>query len=593
MSQFDFTAIATALGGQDDSALPADTPPSALVPRQERKMVSFATNEYDAKTERLREKIATSDSVSWWDTLRLAGRSAGTANQVTLDRPEGGTIVGKGLGQAAGSIATGIGGTAATLLGDSQVTDFLVGAGGAITDASLPSEESTPTTRFLTDFVAGAAGVATDITAGLLTGTGPVGFALSAATRAAGTQRQSSLEQYLAAGLDRSEAEAKAEREAIAAGVTASALEFIGARAIRNLPGAERVLMDAVAANTLTRVGAAALTEGSQEVLESVVNDIYQAVERSGDERLKELMPDFASAEYRIGLIRDFALGAALGAKMNAVYAGLAEVTAPSRSQVQKILTDNGVTAEQFEAETGFSLSDAGGRMAAVRVAREMAQQRADLPPVQSDPTEIAVPEVDFTPDGEVPLAPENAREGRAGLVTPSQQAELADAEPYSRNKAVRLFRRYFTAGGDLPADVARVSRQQQARGRAAEATALRKVDQLNRAMQAAEVDQSQRDAINAHLNGTSTADQAWLYDRLPSDLKTIVQDIRYAIDENQDALEAYVTRIQAVPDGQTGTYLNRSYAIYDNPQEWIEDFKKSPDLKQVFREYARSEVEV
>ena len=75
-------------------------------------------------------------------------------------------------------------------------------------------------------------------------------------------------------------------------------MEFIGARFIRDLPGAGRLMTDAVVGGTISRFGAAALAEGSQEVAESVLFDIYSAVERSGDERLAELMPDFRSLDY-------------------------------------------------------------------------------------------------------------------------------------------------------------------------------------------------------------------------------------------------------------------------------------------------------
>ena len=85
------------MAGNANPSSPNPVPP-ATAPQTDPNSPRTALSEYEAETERLREKVALSDDVSFFDAFRLKKRSEGTADRRTLSRPEGGTILGKGLG---------------------------------------------------------------------------------------------------------------------------------------------------------------------------------------------------------------------------------------------------------------------------------------------------------------------------------------------------------------------------------------------------------------------------------------------------------------------------------------------------------------
>jgi hypothetical protein len=480
-----------------DAAVQGEAAPTPAPPKPE-------PTEYEQKTEQLREKIAKSDSVSLWDTFRLAGRSIGTDDKRVLSQPEGGTIVGKGLGQAAGQTVAGVGNFAAQMLGDSATTDFLSGLGYGIKEDNTNAADATRWQRMATSLVAGAAGIGVDATVGAVTGTGLAGFAASAAMRAAGNQRQESLQQYLEAGLERGEAESKAEREAIAAGSAALVLDYLGAKLVRNLPGVNRLITTEIVNGTIAKYGAAAVFEGGQEVAESVLFDIYTVVERSDDERLKHLLPQFKSEQYLMNLAETFAVGGVLGGGMRGAFDVLSRVESDSRRAVEDALTEAGTTPEAFQEATGISIRTKDGRKQALKMARE-----ESVPPA---------PLVEPDTAGTEPVAPE---QGQVGMVPQDVREVIRDGKPYSRTKSAQVFRKLFTSGGAIPADVNLGRRMNRNEGAALEAAQLRSVDKLNDALKAAGNAPEMRLAANNSLNGTASADQLNLMLQQPAELRT------------------------------------------------------------------------
>ena len=74
----------------------------------------------------------------------------------------------------------------ALIAGDSGVSEFLSGIGSSVQEDSLNAEDAGTATTVATNLVAMFGGIGTDAAVAAATFTGPVGFAVSAATRAAG-----------------------------------------------------------------------------------------------------------------------------------------------------------------------------------------------------------------------------------------------------------------------------------------------------------------------------------------------------------------------------------------------------------------------
>jgi hypothetical protein len=60
-------------------------------------------------------------------------------------------------------------------------------------------------------------------------------------------------------------------------------------------------------------------------------------------------------------------------------------------------------------------------------------------------------------------------------------------------------------------------------------------------------------------------------------------------MDANQEILADSFGSIEAISPDEAGTYVNRSYRIFDDPQQWLSDFKKSPKVKERFRDHVRA----
>lgn len=332
---------------------------TAITPEMRATLNQFYADAQQQQQQRARAQAAPQPQ-SFGQTLGDIGRGLGR-----------GLVAGYGSGfTAAGGLSQMAGDLAAKVTGDNALTQSLrsygqlsSSVGGAVQMANMPAPDAGGAEQFSHALGSAIPNMASQVGIGMATGglglpVSLAAFATSAAAPVVGQTYAAAKADLESRGVNAAEAENKAAIEAgINGGITLATSWLPGLAILNRTPVGSSIIRKATE-SAIARYGIAGLSEGSQEVIEGVGQEIVKQIVRDNKDLSPEMVWEAITDPDRA---MEFAVGSLLGgAARGAVEAGsLIQPAAPSPAAPQPA-TQSGPTAQPAAGGVGENVSGAG-----------------------------------------------------------------------------------------------------------------------------------------------------------------------------------------------------------------------------------------